>query len=333
MIRKVGGWGLGLLGCLLCCLFAARCSYVYLRFGGNVAASAIVVLFGLAALVGGSDYLRLNKQPGLEQLIPVLLRHFVAIAICMSLAIVFLESHPQAFYIGIGSGFVQFMTADPYYLGELHDAEIEKKKNGVYGGEQVVKQEQKNLNTTVKEEEQWSEERYRAFFHCDQIENGTLESYWKGYLDSRVGMGQPSQYKPDELSPVETNAISAIAEQEPFNQTVDDWKAQCAAHEDCQKLYPSATFTYYLSNDYHNLRECGQSAGASRNDLLLWCSNAVDYRLDYLTYREAAGVRDVVRWMGKRYEEIANDHKRFDTSTRRYARENADILLSMANEY
>ena len=129
--------------------------------------------------------------------------------------------------------------------------------------------------------------------------------------------------------------ISAIAMAEADNLTIDDWLVQCAAHEKLQVEYPSTTFSNYLANDYHNLLKCGGSENVSPDKLLLWYSRAVQYRVVYLGYANAdtTGFAQMVRWIGKRYEEISNDAEHFGPETRAHARANADVLFSLEAEY
>lgn len=313
--------------------FLIRVIHIFVHPAERVSASAIISFGVVLAFVFGAEYVKLQDDSPVEFLIRWIRKKLIPLTICFVLVTAWLEIRPEALYYGFGDGPLYFMTASPYLLAAERQEEIEEYTGKALDAEYIGEKEDGNPDRSEEEEEQWNDEKYRAFFHCDQIADGTLESYWRAFIDSRVGMEQPSLYNPDELSSEETNAISAIAEREPFNRTVDDWKVQCTAHEDYQEQYSSATFAYYLSNDYHNLQECGRNAGASQSNLLLWCSNAVEYRLDYLSYREAAGVRDVIRWIGKRYEEIAIDENRFGSTTSGYARENADVLLALAEEF
>lgn len=312
------------------CWFVVKLFYIYVRMCNTIAWTGLEIGMGCILVAFSQEYLGVKRAKGFFVIFEIIARHASAFVISMTAAIILLCNHPAAYYDGVTvpgplEGVIRFVSADPEHLRAA--AETDKKPPASESADPSA------LATPSAEE--WDEAAYCAFFHTDYIQAGTLEAYWAEVIGQQYSKQKVSGYRPDELPTEVTNKISAIAVAEADNLTVDDWLIQCAEHEKLQVEYPSTTFSNYLANDYHNLLKCGSSENVSPDKLLLWYSKAVQYRVVYLGYANAdtAQYAQMIRWIGKRYEEISNDAEHFGPEIRAHARANADVLFALENEY
>ena len=332
---------LQLLKWLPACDFGIRLIYVYFRPGEKIATSALGAFVGMVFLIGGAEYAWIRKIDRFQGVLKAIIRNAPSLVFCTLVAVVLLETHASAFYYGIsykgpGANVVEFLTADPYYLGEKHDMQIAGKKEHAHDPEESEVGEPAIRAEGEPEEKKWDAEAYKLFFHCtpdSQLDVYDLKVAWRAILDRQRSEQHVSDYHPDKLEVEETDAIHEIAEGESRNRTVADWLAQCKAHEALYEKYQSTTFSYFASNDYHNLLQCGINHNAPVDELLLWYSRAVHYRLEYLSFEDAADSGQVIRWIAMRYKEIADDPERYGETVSAHAQVNADVLFELVQEY
>lgn len=312
------------------CWFVVKLFYIYVRMCDTIAWTGLEIGVGCVLVAFSQEYLGVKYAKGFFEIFEVIARHASTFVVSMIAAVILLCNHPAAYCDGIAvsgplEGVIRFISADPELLRTA--AETDKRPPAPEPAAPPV--------SATPSAGDWNEAAYCAFFHTDDIEAGTLEAYWAEVIGWQYSRQKASGYRPEELPTEVTDRISAIAMAEADNLTVDDWLGQCAAHEKLQVEYPSTTFSNYLANDYHNLLKCGSSENVSPDKLLLWYSRAVQYRVVYLGYANAdrTGFAQMVRWIGKRYEEISNDAEHFGPETRAHARANADVLFSLEAEY